>query len=509
MQDSREECDDSPQCATEDDMTEGDLGDGMGARSIGHDTSRVPLMKGKFWDLLSQSRQFKRGSEGNNEPFSWISCRAMYAVFREELEAERVVRCQKRQSESSSEDTSEELQRRLQEVTEEVELLRTELEVTHRHLEGKHEALRILQGQAILDKATCHTKTLLQKSEQRTKALEKEVNALQWEITFNQVQFKNVENAWSLKYERVLTDNEALKKELNERMTANRELTLENASLNQKCIELLSMLSAKEREDFQSSQPSCSLGTDSSLELAVYGACQCSFNGCEPCSCARRAAASRKQVLHLKQEVEQQQKRKEEAYAMMDAFRIAFEQQLRRVGENMLCQAETSKKQTHIQRHERGRKGSLTVAERLKRFLPAVMEGKMPTDSNETLHVLLDLLSDKEEALAHQRKVSYMLARNTEVLEKRLRMQLEELEISHRGTCTKTEALEENEWSRNKDSPDSRGSQDLSIPDDLAADDGLSLKPNQPSAEMRDAKVDNKDFSKHDTTVQAFCQDYL
>lgn len=254
------------------------------------------------------------------------------------------------------------------------------------------------------------------------------------------------------------------------------------------------MLSAKEREDFQSSQPSCSLGTDGSLELAVYGACQCSFNGCEPCSCARRAAASRKQVLHLKQEVEQQQKRKEEAYAMMDAFRIAFEQQLRRVGENMLCQAETSKKQTHIQRHERGRKGSLTVAERLKRFLPAVMEGKMPTDSNETLHVLLDLLSDKEEALAHQRKVSYMLARNTEVLEKRLRMQLEELEISHRGTSAKTEASEENEWSRNKDSPDSSGSQDLSIPDNLAADDVLNSKPNQPSAEMRDAKLDNKDF---------------
>ncbi|XP_065106420.1 coiled-coil domain-containing protein 125 [Paramisgurnus dabryanus] len=497
MQDSREQCDDSSQCATEDDMTEGDLGDGMGARSIGqHDTSRVSLMKGKFWDLLSQSRQFKRGSEGNNEPFSWISCRAMYAVFREELEAERVVRCQKRESESSSEDTSEELQRRLQEVTEEVELLRTELEVTHRHLEGKHEALRILQGQAILDKATCHTKTLLQKSEQRTKALEKEVNALQWEITFNQVQFKNVENSWSLKYERVLTENEALKKELNERMTANRELTLENASLSQKCVELLSMLSVKEREDFQSSQPSCSLGTDGSLELAVYGACQCSFNGCEPCSCARTAAASRKQVLHLKQELEQQQKRKEEAYVMMDAFRIAFEQQLRRVGENMLCQAETSKKQTHNQRHEGGRKGSLTVAERLKRFLPAVMEGKMPTDSNETLHVLLDLLSDKEEALAHQRKVSYMLARNTEDMEKRLRMQLEELEISHRGTSAKTEALEENEWSRNKDSPspDSRESQDLSFTDDLAADGVLSSKPNDPSAEMRDAKLDNKDL---------------
>ena len=32
-------------------------------------------------------------------------------------------------------------------------------------------------------------------------------------------------------------------------------------------------------------------------------------------------------------------------------------------------------------------------------------------------------LSDKEEALAHQRKVSYMLARNTEDLEKRLHIQ--------------------------------------------------------------------------------------
>ncbi|KAG5281178.1 hypothetical protein AALO_G00068260 [Alosa alosa] len=51
------------------------------------------------------------------------------------------------------------------------------------------------------------------------------------------------------------------------------------------------------------------------------------------------------------------------------------------------------------------------------------MEGKMPKDPYETLHMLLDLLSDKEEALAHQRKVSYMLARNTDALEKRLHVQ--------------------------------------------------------------------------------------
>lgn len=102
MQGCKEQGEDSsPQCATEDDMTEGDLGDGMGARSIGHhDKGCFAHIKsnGKFLDFLSQSRARKRGSEGNNEPFSWISCRAMYAAFREELEAERAERWQKRHS---------------------------------------------------------------------------------------------------------------------------------------------------------------------------------------------------------------------------------------------------------------------------------------------------------------------------------------------------------------------------------------------------------------------------
>ncbi|KAK7164426.1 hypothetical protein R3I94_002972 [Phoxinus phoxinus] len=483
----------SPQCLTEDDMTEGDLGDGMGARSRGH-KDHLPQIKsrGRFLDFLSQSRPIKGGSERSNGPFSWTSCRTMYAVFREELEAERIAQREKRQSESSSEDTSEELQRRLQEVTEEVELLRTELEVTHRHLEGKHEALRILQGHAILDKATCHTKILLQKSEERTKALEKEVNALQWEITFNQVQFKNVENSWSLKYERVLAENEALKKSLEEKMKEHQEQRTENASLSQKCLELLSMLSTKERRDFQRTQPSCSLRTDgSALELAVYGACQCNSNGGKPCSCARSAAASRKQVLQLKQELEEQQKRKEEAYVMMDAFRIAFEQQLRRVGENVLRQAETDRHQPHYQRHERGKRGSLSVGERLKKILPTTSEEKITADSNEILHMLLDLLNDKEEALAHQRKVSYMLARNTEDLEKRLQMQLEELEPSQKDSKTKAEASEESEWSKEGDGrySDSHGSQHLTVPDSPTADDEQPSK----STQMRETKPDNKD----------------
>lgn len=88
-----------PECPTEDDMTEGDLGDGMGARSRRHH-GHLPQMKtrGRFLDFLSHSRPIKEGSERSNGPFSWTSCRAMYNVFREELEAERVARWEKRQS---------------------------------------------------------------------------------------------------------------------------------------------------------------------------------------------------------------------------------------------------------------------------------------------------------------------------------------------------------------------------------------------------------------------------
>uniref|UniRef100_A0A3B3ZPX3 Uncharacterized protein n=1 Tax=Periophthalmus magnuspinnatus TaxID=409849 RepID=A0A3B3ZPX3_9GOBI len=75
-----------------------------------------------------------------------------------------------------------------------IELLQTELEVAHRYLEGKYAALKILQGKAILEKATSHTKTLLQKSEQRSKSLEKEVNTLQWELSMSQLRLRMSEN---------------------------------------------------------------------------------------------------------------------------------------------------------------------------------------------------------------------------------------------------------------------------------------------------------------------------
>ncbi|XP_031426140.1 coiled-coil domain-containing protein 125 isoform X1 [Clupea harengus] len=455
--------------AGEDDMTDGDLGDGMSERpkALSNQTRHQARSRsqGDFQELLSPTHSLKRNSDGGGgkETFSWTPCSEMCSVLRQELnggqlphncrkkESVQVKKCQhlcsrpaychkslllsildlctKGYNQKSvhphrkyhDEGSSEELQRKLQEVTQEVELLRSELEVTHRHLEGKHEALRILQGHAILDKATTHTKHLFQKSEERAKALEKEVNALQWEINFNQARFKNFEQSWEQKYERVCSENQALSESLEERTKEMQALRTENTSLNQQCLELLGTLSAQDRSEFQGTQPPSNQGREGSvLELAVFGACQCPSSLSEPCPCARSAAASRKQVLQLKQELKTQRRKMDEAFVMADAFRIAFEQQLRRGSEHVLHLAESDTSKTLKKHWGKERQGSLSIGQRLKGLLPSAM---IPKDPYETLHMLLDLLSDKEEALAHQRKVSYMLARNTEDLEKRLHIQ--------------------------------------------------------------------------------------
>lgn len=105
-----------------------------------------------------------------------------------------------------------------------------------------------------------------------------------------------------------------------------------------------------------------------------------------------------------------------------DAFRIAFEQQLRRKSDNFLLLAEKDRHTSRPHKTERGvdKRNSVSVAQRLRAMLPSNTEVKLVDDPTETLHRLLDLLNDKEEALAHQRKVSLMLAHNAKELEGRL-----------------------------------------------------------------------------------------
>ncbi|XP_056888966.1 coiled-coil domain-containing protein 125 isoform X2 [Takifugu flavidus] len=276
-------------------------------------------------------------------------------------------------------------------------------------------------NQAILDKATSHTKNLLQKTEERAKVLEKEVNSLQWELSFNQMQMKKSVQTLEQKYQRVLCENKILIETLEKREIEIQQLRTQNSALNQQCSELISILDVKEQRIYLETKPKYSQSRDASvLELAVLGACRCP-GVAEACPCSRTAAATRKQLLQLQHELDAQSSRREEAVMVADAFRIAFEQQLRKRSEHFLLLAEANILKSHREKSEGVNRSPLvSVSDRLKGLLPSGLEVKMPDDLLEALYRLLDLLNDKEVALAHQKKVSLMLAHSADELQRKL-----------------------------------------------------------------------------------------
>ncbi|XP_032851366.2 coiled-coil domain-containing protein 125 [Tyto alba] len=417
--------------AEEDDMTRGDLGNGLGG-----------LYEREKLQNYSSFRSQKGSGKVYNSPLSAKSVEESDAVASPSSKRnnfydgspKKPVTGSTRQNncESNTETSNEELKQRLQEALEEVEILKAELEASQRQLEGKDEALRILQSMAVFNKATSHTKAILQKTEEEKRTLEKEINILQWEIEFDQDRFKNIEDTWTEKYDRIYCENAALKEAVKLRTEEVKTLKAENAILNQQCLEFLAMLDVKQQKVVQENM---SLNTSSitdftGLELAVLGACTCNTSGGQPCPCAKMAAVTRKQLLHLKQEIENLKKSKDEAYIVADAFRIAFEQQLMQRKDQALRLAEVIKikKDTKFMNWRRlkddghvklqGDRNSL--GQKLSSLLSSDVDCRKVEEldnPHEILRMLIDLVNDKEEALAHQRKVSYMLARAMEAKE--------------------------------------------------------------------------------------------
>uniref|UniRef100_G1QVG4 Coiled-coil domain containing 125 n=1 Tax=Nomascus leucogenys TaxID=61853 RepID=G1QVG4_NOMLE len=277
---------------------------------------------------------------------------------------------------------------------------------------------------AILGKATSHTQAVLQKTTEQNRSLEKEINALQWEIEFDHNRFKNIEESWIQKYDRLNCENAVLKENLKVKTEEIKMLKSDNAVLNQRYLEALAMLDIKQQKMAQENMCCDKSGSAeaSGLELAVLGACLCHGPGGNPCSCARMAASTRKLLLQLKQELELLQKSKEEAYVMADAFRIAFEQQLMRKNDQALQLTQMdkmSKKATKWMNWKRLKEDGFpsprskkTFGQRLLDMLPSENSSKRMEDQDspqEVLKMLIDLLNDKEEALAHQRKTKTLL----------------------------------------------------------------------------------------------------
>ncbi|XP_048451138.1 coiled-coil domain-containing protein 125 isoform X2 [Rhincodon typus] len=421
----------------EDDMSCGDLGDGL-CRKPGGIYEQAP-------SSTAETRRSRRGSDVDDSVFSrsitedeknaitfshWTKYSNLYNSFHK-LKTSDGTSMSRRSSSNGSqaEISNEELKVKLQEVTKEAEFLRCELEVTQQQLEGKYEALKILQSM--------------------------QVNILQWENDFKQDKFKNLEQLWIGRYDRMCIENGELSKTLEARDSEIRDLKSENTILNQQCSELLAMLDAKDQQTFQRTLPvnKKDFTEVTTLELGVLGACHCIGTGGEPCSCARMAAATRKQLLQQKQEFDLQRKREEEAYIMADAFRIAFEHQLKRTNDQTLRINEVEKL------HRKGPKKGLVwnrmkedpiwrtkvihtpLGQKLKGLFSSSPDQKnleALEDTQEVLKILIDLLNDKEEALAHQRKVSYMLARRVEELEQNyLRKDTPATEISKVDHCQK------------------------------------------------------------------------
>ncbi|NWR36973.1 CC125 protein, partial [Tachuris rubrigastra] len=317
----------------EDDMTCGDLGNGLGRRPGGvyeGENLQNPYSirsrkgSGKACNSLLSAKGAEEsdagalpGPKGNN-------------FYDGSLRKPAASSTRQNSCESNTEMSNEELKQRLQEALEEAEILKVELEACQRQLEGKDEALRILQSMAVFNKATSHTKAMLQKTEEEKRTLEKEINILQWEIEFDQDRFKNIEDTWTEKYDRIYCENAAFKEALKQRTEEVKRLKAENAILNEQCLKFLAMLDVKQQKVVQENMSlSKSEITDfTGLELVVLTACTCSTSKGQLCPCTKVAALTRKQLLHLKQETENLKKSKDEAFLVADAFRIAFEQQL-------------------------------------------------------------------------------------------------------------------------------------------------------------------------------------
>ncbi|XP_059999042.1 coiled-coil domain-containing protein 125 isoform X3 [Lagenorhynchus albirostris] len=392
--------------AEDDDMAEGDLGYGLRRRPGGIYEVQVSHVftsrKRSDRKAFSPPPFSRNGEERNSAVFQYSKHKSLQDTYPEGPQIPYHGR-QSSTVDSNSELSNVELRQRLQETLEEVEILKTELEASQRHLEGKEEALRILQSN--------------------------EINALQWEIEFDRNRFKNIEESWIQRYDRLNCENAVLKETLKLKTEEIKMLKSENTILNQQYLEALAMLDIKQQKMAQENtcQDTSGFTEVSGLELAVLGACLCHGPRGSPCTCARLAASTRKMLLQVKQELELLQKSKEEAYIMADAFRIAFEQQLMRKNDQALRLTQMDKmckKATkgtdwkHLKDDglpsQRSKK---TLGQKLLGMLPLENSSKSTGDQHdpqEVFKTLTDLLNDKEEALAHQRKVSYMLARALE-----------------------------------------------------------------------------------------------
>ncbi|XP_070212518.1 coiled-coil domain-containing protein 125-like isoform X2 [Littorina saxatilis] len=228
--------------------------------------------------------------------------------------------------------SSEEIDRRLWAAVEEVEELKQDLEVCKQRLDAKYNAINILKKQAEENNHEHFTNEL--KAKEASLKLAEEVNKLQFELQFRESSFQDSQQTWAQRFDRVCQENALLNAQLEARSEELRRANTHRMSLRRERDELLALLDIKERNKYemchsQSSEEEFSQYTNT--ELAVLGACRCrGANGMEPCGCAYAAANLTREIIRLREEAKQMLQRRDEAYRTVDAYRLAFEEQLQK-----------------------------------------------------------------------------------------------------------------------------------------------------------------------------------
>ncbi|XP_022250929.1 coiled-coil domain-containing protein 125-like isoform X2 [Limulus polyphemus] len=223
------------------------------------------------------------------------------------------------------------LHEELNEMYERNDQLKGELDIYEKLLYGKYKASEVLLQQ--LNIAENEKDEVVKMGREVSSELQQEVNSLQFELQCTEGQLSDIQQQWLDRYNSVCRENDELKATVRDQAMKLKKITLENQGLKRECDEMLAMLDVRERNYYKRSlsiSSDDSFSEASSFQLGVLGACVCRGSKQEPCGCAKAACLKQHTIAELLLEVEGLQSRLEEAQQVIDVYREAFEEQLKK-----------------------------------------------------------------------------------------------------------------------------------------------------------------------------------
>ncbi|CAL1542153.1 unnamed protein product [Lymnaea stagnalis] len=327
--------------------------------------------------------------------------------------------------------TGKEIGKKLVTALQEMDELKIELDACRKRLDAKYKAVAILKQQAEL--ADTELKNTEKKASETSRKLEQELSKLQFELEWRESSFIDSQQTWAERFDRVCQENAILMSKLEARNEELRRANAHKSALSRERDELLALLDVTERQKYEQGKSQIAeedYGTFSSTELAVLGACKCRVSSPEPCGCAHAAANLRKEVAKLRDELECNQQRREEANLTVDAYRAAFEEQLARSKSMSTRLSQIATMSSRSAKAKAAIKWLIQVLNDDDYAPPQPIETAVEADKGhmlatmslqELVTLLTEMLSEKNEALAHQKLAAQVLANKLQRYEKRER----------------------------------------------------------------------------------------